>query len=993
MSNPGKYLNLENIIRKVFDHTTDSLRMSSSGAPVGIIISSSDDSIAIGNVAGDLLTINPDGSLNSNINGVTPVLGRIPVDIGGATVNITGPVNITNEVEIKNDAGSPIPVNGTVTVSGVSTLAEQQAQTLKLNTIDASLLNIDIDTSAIFTESQAHTVLLNSIDSKLTSPLSITGSTVALDATTLAALENTNVTISNASIAVTGPLTDVQLRASAVPVSVSGVSTLAEQQTQTTLLTSIDAEVQSINASLDTQLSNVATEATLSAVDVKVNTTNTKLDSLLTELQLKADLTETQPISVSTLPLPTGAATSANQVTANSSLSSIDTKLNNLDIRDLAFATDKVDVTGSIVGLDSTSLAALENITATVSGDINLSTSTLAALENVSIDNFPASQAVTGSFLTDAQLRASAVPVSLTSTTITNFPVTQAVSGTVTANLGTIAGVATETTLAALNTKTPALGQAAMVASQPVVISSDQSSIPVTGTFFQATQPISASTLPLPTGAATSTLQTTGNASLATIDTSTDAINNKIFTRLLSSAPVSTDNSISTTTIIHGLNSAGGGSYVPAKVSPSGALISDVTGTVTANIGTTNGLNLESTQSALNAKVPTGLTVTSGRLQVELPAGGGGLTDTELRASPVPVSATNLDIRDLLFATDKVDVTGSSVSITGTPAVTLTSTTISNFPATQAISATTLPLPTGASTDALQTTIDVSINSLLKPASTLAAVTTVGSVTSITNALPTGTNSIGQVTANAGTNLNTSALNLETTQADIRTSVQLIDNSIGTVAPGAAGTGSNLTGGVFNTTLTTLTNGQQVATQVDNKGRFLNATSNGRLSYTLTAGTNAAGFAAGATANQDIFRISGSATKTVYIKKIRVSATANATQGNNIAIVKRSAANTGGTSVASTLVPLDSTSAASTASAVHYTAAPTSGASVGTVRAAKFVIPTITSLYNPQVIFEFNENNSNPMVLNGTAQGLGIILNTAPGAGNNFLINIEWDEE
>jgi hypothetical protein len=35
----------------------------------------------------------------------------------------------------------------------------------------------------------------------------------------------------------------------------------------------------------------------------------------------------------------------------------------NLDIRDLAFATDKVDVTGSEVSLDATTLAALENIT------------------------------------------------------------------------------------------------------------------------------------------------------------------------------------------------------------------------------------------------------------------------------------------------------------------------------------------------------------------------------------------------------------------------------------------------------------------------------------------------------------------------------------------------------------------------------------------------------------------------------------------------------
>lgn len=36
----------------------------------------------------------------------------------------------------------------------------------------------------------------------------------------------------------------------------------------------------------------------------------------------------------------------------------------------------------------------------------------------------------------------------------------------------------------------------------------------------------------------------------------------------------------------------------------------------------------------------------------------------------VVVSATNLDIRDLVFATDKVDVSGSAVSITGTVAVT-----------------------------------------------------------------------------------------------------------------------------------------------------------------------------------------------------------------------------------------------------------------------------------------------------------------------------------
>jgi len=44
------------------------------------------------------------------------------------------------------------------------------------------------------------------------------------------------------------------------------------------------------------------------------------------------------------------------------------------------------------------------------------------------------------------------------------------------------------------------------------------SPLAVTGTFYQATQPVSAVSLPLPAGAATSTKQDTGNASLASID-------------------------------------------------------------------------------------------------------------------------------------------------------------------------------------------------------------------------------------------------------------------------------------------------------------------------------------------------------------------------------------------------------------------------------------------------------------------------------------------
>ncbi len=84
--------------------------------------------------------------------------------------------------------------------------------------------------------------------------------------------------------------------------------------------------------------------------------------------------------------------------------------------------------------------------------------------------------------LTDAQLRATAVPVSA-------------------ASLPLPTGASTETTLAALNTKTPAVGQALMAASSPVVLASNQSSIPVTLTSTTITGTVTVDT-ELPAAAA-----------------------------------------------------------------------------------------------------------------------------------------------------------------------------------------------------------------------------------------------------------------------------------------------------------------------------------------------------------------------------------------------------------------------------------------------------------------------------------------------------------
>jgi hypothetical protein len=50
----------------------------------------------------------------------------------------------------------------------------------------------------------------------------------------------------------------------------------------------------------------------------------------------------------------------------------------------------------------------------------------------------------------------------------------------------------------------------------------------VTGTFWQATQPVSAASLPLPTGAATAASQATGNTALAAIQTALELLDNAV---------------------------------------------------------------------------------------------------------------------------------------------------------------------------------------------------------------------------------------------------------------------------------------------------------------------------------------------------------------------------------------------------------------------------------------------------------------------------------
>lgn len=211
----------------------------------------------------------------------------------------------------------------------------------------------------------------------------------------------------------------------------------------------------------------------------------------------------------------------------------------------------------------------------------------------------------------------------------------------------------------------------------------------------------------------------------------------------------------------------------------------------------------------------------------------------------------------------------------------------------------------------------------------------------------------------------------------------------GPVAAGAAAANSILSGLVYNSTAPVLTTGQQVADQADTAGSHQVNTEGKKATYS----TGNVGLVPAAAAT-DIACLSGSASKTVRVTRIQLAGIATAASAVDIILFKRSTANSGGTSAVFTLVPNDSTSSASTASGLQYTANPSTGAIVGVVRAQKMTLTTVAgAIPIVPVIWDFTTNNSQGMVLRGTAQSLCLNWNGQTTTGNSIDYDWQWTEE
>jgi hypothetical protein len=142
----------------------------------------------------------------------------------------------------------------------------------------------------------------------------------------------------------------------------------------------------------------------------------------------------------------------------------------------------------------------------------------------------------------------------------------------------------------------------------------------------------------------------------------------------------------------------------------------------------------------------------------------------------------------------------------------------------------------------------------------------------------------------------------------------------------------------------------------------------------------------------DFWELIGSASKTIRVLRITLTGTATAGASPDILLIMRSAVDTGGTATQPTIVPNDSNNAAATAVINLYSANPTLGATVGTVRARKLNLgaPGAAGI----IEWKFSGNNDQALVLRGVAQVLCLNFSgVAVPAGTSIDIEAEWVED
>ena len=340
----------------------------------------------------------------------------------------------------------------------------------------------------------------------------------------------------------TGYLTTLPVSLSSSPLA-SGASTSALQTTGNSYLLSLDNKLPAnLTVSGGRLLVDVPAGASgLTDAELRFSPVPVSLNSTTI-----SNFPATQAISAASLPLPTGAATSALQSAGNASAASIDTKLPSglsvsssrllVDIPDPVNAPGYPSSTSGVFTADGQSIelnvkgqsAVVVDVSGTFVGSVTIFGSVDGVIFNIPVtgSNLGMPDDINSTITTEAAFRFNTAGFShvRASALVT--------SGTINVKMSSGSGTSiVDANSGYLYTRTQLRDADGILLTgttqgikQSLDVNLTNPSVPVTGTFFQATQPISASSLPLPSGASTSALQSTGNTSVASIDTKTPAL-------------------------------------------------------------------------------------------------------------------------------------------------------------------------------------------------------------------------------------------------------------------------------------------------------------------------------------------------------------------------------------------------------------------------------------------------------------------------------------
>jgi hypothetical protein len=139
----------------------------------------------------------------------------------------------------------------------------------------------------------------------------------------------------------------------------------------------------------------------------------------------------------------------------------------------------------------------------------------------------------------------------------------------------------------------------------------------------------------------------------------------------------------------------------------------------------------------------------------------------------------------------------------------------------------------------------------------------------------------------------------------------------------------------------------------------------------------------------DFYQMMGSPTLPVKIKRIAVSGVGGSAGFITINLFKRTAVNTGGTTIVVPIAQHDSANPAATASVFQYNTNP---AALGTgIAVGAQVMNFTTSSVTPTLVWDFSTRNDAPLVLRGVTQSLCINANST-GIALSLDVEIEWEE-